>query len=178
MTTRAEVLDLFAAALDYPRPDLPAKAAALAALLRDDDPEAAGDLADFGRRASDEPLARLEEVYIRTFDMNPGCPLYVGYHLYGETYKRGAMMSELQGAYARHGLATAAELPDHLCQILRWLAREGDDPRRLDLLRTHVVPAVQKVAQHHCGNAGPYSPVIRAAARAIEQSAVPEGTTP
>jgi nitrate reductase delta subunit len=178
MSHRAEVLNLLADALDYPRPDLPARAAALADLLRTEDPDAAGAVADFERQIARQPLAQLEELYTKTFDMNPGCPLYVGYHLYGDTYKRGEMMSELQGAYRRHDLATAVELPDHLCQILRWLARAGDDPAHLPLLREHVLPAVQKVAQNFGRDSGLYSLVIGAAARAVAQSAPTGGPQP
>lgn len=178
MADRSEVLNLLADALDYPRPDLSSKAAALADMLRAQDPDAAGAVANFEREVAGQPLAQMEELYTRTFDMNPGCPLYVGYHLYGDTYKRGMMMSELQGEYRRHDLDTAAELPDHLCQILRWLARAGDDPRCQPLLREHVVPAVQKVAQDLSRNAGVYSLVIGAAARAVVQSAAPGGPTP
>ena len=175
MQPRSEVLNLFADALDYPRPDLPAKAAVLAELLRADDPDAAGVVASFGREVAGRSLAQMEELYTRTFDLNPSCPLYVGYQLYGDTYKRGEMMSELQGEYRRHDLAAAAELPDHLCQILRWLARAGDDPARLVLLRAHVLPAVQKVAQNPDQGSGPYGLVIAAAARAVAQAAASGG---
>jgi len=177
MPARAEVLKLFADTLDYPHADLPDKAAALADLLRETDPEAAGAVASFGREVAGLPLAQVEELYTRTFDLNPGCLLYVGYHLYGDTYKRGEMMSELQGAYRSHDIAPA-ELPDHLCQILRWLARAGDDPRRLPLLREHVLPAVQRVAQNVRNESGAYNLVIGAAARAVAQSAAPGGATP
>lgn len=171
MGKRSEVLNLLAQALDYPRADLPAKAAALAGLLEREDAVAAGALARFERFVAGKSLAQMEELYTQSFDMNPGSPLYVGYHLFGETYRRGEMMSALQGAYARHALDTHAELPDHLCQILRWLAHAADDADCAPLMKEYVLPAVQKVADSFRDDANIYNLVIGAAARAVAQTA-------
>ncbi len=173
MDTHAEVLSLLADALDYPRADLPAKAAALAGLLEREDAAAAGAIARFERFVAGKSLAQMEELYTQSFDMNPGSPLYVGYHLFGETYRRGEMMSTLQGAYARHALDTRAELPDHLCQILRWLARA--DAESAPIVKEYVLPAVQKVADSFSDDANIYNLVIGAAARAVAQTALPGG---
>ncbi len=176
MGTHAEVLTLLADALDYPRADLPAKAAALAGMLEREDAATAGALARFERFVAGKSLAQMEELYTQSFDMNPASPLYVGYHLFGETYRRGEMMSALQGAYSRHALEASAEVPDHLCRILRWLARAAGDPECAPILEEYVLPAVQKAADSVRDDANIYNLVIGAAARAVTQTALPGGT--
>ncbi|HSE32303.1 MAG TPA: hypothetical protein VLA93_12100, partial [Pyrinomonadaceae bacterium] len=40
-------------------------------------------------------LSNLQELYTRTFDLNPACALEIGYHLFGENYKRGEFLANL-----------------------------------------------------------------------------------
>ena len=175
MKPAAHVLNLLAEVLDYPRADLRTKAAALAEALQDRDAAGAGALGRFERYVAARSHAEMEELYTRSFDMNVGNPLYVGYHLYGDTYKRGEMMSALQGAYARHALEDS-ELPDHLCRILRWLACRPDAAECGPILNDYVLPAVRKVADSFGDEDNVYNMVIGAAARAVARSAVNGGT--
>ena len=63
----------------------------------------------------------LEELYTRTFDINPVCSLEVGWHLFGEDYNRGAFLVRMRGLLREHGIEEGAELPDHLESVLRVL---------------------------------------------------------
>jgi nitrate reductase delta subunit len=124
--------DLFANLLAYPTPKLLHQAGACAEKLRHICPEATAALEKFSAALADRTLAQNEELYTITFDMQPVCYPYVGYHLFGESYKRGAFMAQLNEAYHAFGYSAGDELPDHVPAILRFLS--------LDATNRHTVP--------------------------------------
>jgi nitrate reductase delta subunit len=139
---------LFADLLDYPTGDLPPQARALwdrlSSLSR---VAASADMARFCAFVEQTPLPRLEEIYTRTFDLQAVCYPYVGYHLFGESYKRGAFMAELNRGYRERGFSTGNELPDHVAVVLRFLALKADDEFGRTLLGEGLAPAVGKMAK-------------------------------
>ncbi|MBK6646555.1 MAG: molecular chaperone TorD family protein [Anaerolineales bacterium] len=89
-------------------------------------PASAAQLKKFHDYAASLPPGRLEEVYTGTFDLDAALPSYVGYHLFGETYKRSVFLVELETALHRRRLRLPDnELPDHLAVILHFLATRG-----------------------------------------------------
>jgi nitrate reductase delta subunit len=90
----------------------------------------------------------MRELYTTTFDMQPVCYPYVGYHLFGESYKRGAFMAQLNEAYHAHGYSAGQELPDHLSVILRFLGLDAENHRDdfcKALINDGVNPALEKM---------------------------------
>ena len=85
---------LFAQLLEYPRGNVAEAARACEALLAREHAEAARLVAEFSVVAESAPPGRLEELYSATFDLNAICHLYVGYHLFGESYKRSALPTD------------------------------------------------------------------------------------
>lgn len=140
--------DLFADLLSYPGPNLLSQAAACLETLRVLHPQAADALGNFHQAMQPRTLEQNEELYTLTFDMQPVCYPYVGYHLFGETYKRGAFMAQLNEAYHAFGYFPECELPDHIPTILRFLGLDSAN-RRGDfcqtLLSEGVVPALDKM---------------------------------
>lgn len=65
-------------------------------------------------------LAECEELYTRTFDLNPQAAPYIGYQVWGDSYRRGVFMSNLNRCYRELGIDCAGELPDHLLPVLRY----------------------------------------------------------
>jgi len=118
----ARLYELFANLLEYPTPALARQAQACGERLAEVRPEAAGLLERFCRTVEDAPLERMEELYTSTFDMQPVSYPYVGYHLFGESYKRGIFMAQLNGGYHERGFSAGSELPDHVAVVLRFLA--------------------------------------------------------
>ena len=83
-----------------------------------------------------------EELYTRTWDLDPLTPPYVGFQIWGEDYRRGNFLACLKAACRRHGIETEGELPDHLVPALRCLGT-GRPPAEL----VEVFPrAVEKMA--------------------------------
>ena len=67
-------------------------------------------------------LSEQEELYTRTLDLSPLAAPYVGYQIWGESYKRGEFMAELSHEMKVHQIDLEGELPDHLRPILQYLA--------------------------------------------------------
>ncbi len=84
--------------------------------------QAAALLTEFCSFVEQASPARLEELYTGTFDLQAVCYPYVGYHLFGDSYKRGMFMAQLNAGYRERGFSAGNELPDHVAVILRFLA--------------------------------------------------------
>lgn len=140
--------DSFADLLSYPTADLWQQAEACLAQLCESHPEAAQALGTFSTSLQKRTLEQMEELYTVVFDMQPVCYPYVGYQLFGESYKRGAFMAQLNEAYHAFGYSTGLELPDHLSVVLHFLGldsanRQGEFCQAL--LNEGVAPALEKM---------------------------------
>jgi nitrate reductase delta subunit len=111
----------------------------------------------------------LEELYTRTFDINPVCSLEIGWHLFGEDYNRGAFLVRMRGLMREYGIEEGAELPDHLESVLRLLpAMDPTDPDDAsDLVREFILPAVQKMRAPFEGVDNPYGTVLAEVERTL-----------
>ena len=68
-------------------------------------------------------LGEWEELHTRTLDLSPQFVPYVGHIVFGESYRRGAFMADLNREMAELGIDLEGELPDHLAPILRYLEK-------------------------------------------------------
>jgi len=160
MDDRRRLFHLFAQVLEYPGSSLLASAGECARRLEKSCPEAAEYMRAFAAFAEGTGLDRMEEIYTRTFDITPTANLYVGYHLFGESFKRGAFLVKLQEAYEAHGFAFGPELADHLSVILRFVS-VVDDPLFVDpLVEEGVLPLLEKVEEAFKESSGGYALVI------------------
>lgn len=139
----------FAVILDYPDAGLAAAARACAVLLAPINAEAAALLGAFRAFAEATPLGRMQEVYTGTFDLDATCHPYVGYHLFGESYQRSALLVGLKERYQAHGFSTGNELPDHLVVMLRFLAVCPDTDLAIEISRDAVLPALRRMLGEH-----------------------------
>lgn len=164
--TTACPYELFADLLEYPTPALSQQAKACVERLKVFHNGAAVRLERFCRSVEELSLQRMEELYTSTFDMQPVCYPYVGYHLFGESYKRGAFMAQLNEGYRACGYSAGNELPDHVVIILRYLAL-GSLGRVTNfnqaLLCEGLVPTLGKMAKAIGDQtSNPYADVISA----------------
>ena len=146
-----KALELFGELLDYPTPGLAETAAQCAQLLGPVSEKAAALLRAFERAVRRMSPGRLEEVYTSTFELDATCHPYVGYHLFGESYKRSLFLVKLKELYRATGFASPRELPDHLAVILRYLAAGAPPERRAELIREALLPALS----HMLGGGAP-----------------------
>lgn len=89
-------------------------------------------------------LKELQEAYARVFDMNPECTLEIGWHLFGETYKRGQFLAMLRHHLREHGIVPDPHLPDHLPALLE-LTMKLESQDALDLVDDCILPALEKL---------------------------------
>lgn len=96
-------------------------------------------------------LVALRELHTRTFDVQPITSLDIGYTLFGEDYKRGALLANLSGEHARAGNDCGLELADHLSNVLRLLPKLEDVALREELVRVLLGPALQEMIREFDG---------------------------
>ena len=63
------------------------------------------------------------ELYLRTFDVQAITTLDIGYVLFGEDYKRGALLAGLSAEHKKVSNDCGIELADHLPNVLRLLPK-------------------------------------------------------
>jgi len=116
-------LEAVAALYGYPKADRGDVARTALAAIEPANADAAEMLQPLVAFLTTSPLAECEELYVRTFELNPVCALEIGWQLYGEQYARGAFLVRARELMREVGLEENTELPDHLPNILRVLAR-------------------------------------------------------
>ncbi len=136
---------LFSELLGYPNQRLATAAGEAAVLAEPLSPPAAAGLRQFQAFAGETPLTRVEEIYTGVFELDAACHPYVGYHLFGESYKRSAFILGLKDRYRPYALTYGVELPDHLAVILAYLAVNRDPCEAEVLLTEALQPALHKM---------------------------------
>ena len=146
--SNSSLFDAFAALFEYPGSDIKEQAAQCLIQLQPIHPEIAEALEKFVRRLDQLSLDKMRELYTTTFDMQPVCYPYLGYQLFGESYKRGAFMAQLNEAYHAIGYSAVQELPDHIAIVLRFLGLDATN-RQNDfcqaLINEGLIPAMEKM---------------------------------
>lgn len=109
-------------------------------------------------------LEELQELYTPTFDLSPVCSPHVGFHLFGESYKRGSLMAKLREEFQHFGLQEGSEIPDHLSHILKYCAViigvEQEHEVYEELLTLILFPAVEKMVDSFAETTNPYKYLI------------------
>lgn len=101
--------------------------------------------AEFCAKTQGMSLIELQELYAQSFDLNPNCALEIGYHLFGEDYKRGAFLANLRETQGDLELGQEQQLPDYLPVLLRLLVHLEDDDLRGSLAGHCMVPGIRKI---------------------------------
>jgi len=165
----ASALPVIAGLLEYPDSDWPAKV------------KTALDVdvtSDFCRAVEFISLSELQELYARTFDLNPACALEVGYHLFGENYKRGEFLANLRETEAPFDIGQANQLPDYLPVLLRLLTKLDEEDLRLSLITQCLIPALEKMLGTFRDGANPYSSLLAAVRQTLQSEAGTPRTEP
>lgn len=100
------------------------------------------------RHFTSSPVSKLQEYYIRTFDVNAACYLDVGYVLFGEESKRGQFLLNMKNEQLKANNDCGTEFADHLPNVLTLLSKIDDKLFREELVVTMLLPALK----HMLGN--------------------------
>jgi nitrate reductase assembly molybdenum cofactor insertion protein NarJ len=141
-----------AALFDYPAEDYGARVRRAADCIRNAFPEPAARLdaflaalPDAGDLSRADALTEVQEVFTRSFDVQPITTLSVGYLMFGDDYKRGELMVQLGREQRECGVDCGGELPDHLPNVLRLLAVWGDRAVAEEFVGAILVPAMERM---------------------------------
>jgi nitrate reductase delta subunit len=112
----------------------------------------------------------MEELYTRTFDINPLSSLEIGWHLHGETYERGAFLVFMRDLLRRCSVEESSELPDHLTHVLQAVGRMDPLDAR-EFIGKSVLNAVNKMLEGFEAQSNPYENILRAVKELLTLSA-------
>lgn len=173
---RREVFDALAVLLAYPGADFTAAVRVLNEALGEGD--AGGQVRRFAAATLALAQGEREELYTRTFDLNPDASLETGWQLHGETYERGAHLVRMRELLRRCGVEESGELPDHLTPLLRALGRMSEADAS-SFARACLARPVAKALDALPGEDNPYRALLQAARLLIDElTAVKETATP
>jgi nitrate reductase assembly molybdenum cofactor insertion protein NarJ len=141
-----------AALFEYPQPDYPIQVRRLCERLTERYPLAASQLRSFanalpseGEVFSPEALDDVQEIFTRSFDVQSITTLGVGYVMFGDDYKRGELLVNLNREHQEAGIDCGCELPDHLPNVLRLLAVWRDRETVVEFVEEILHPALQRM---------------------------------
>ncbi len=162
----ATLYDLLAGLLEYPREDYFERVALCLEAFQGS--EATHALLDeFARRIAGLSTEELQELYVQSFDLNPGGSLDVGWHLFGENYERGAFLVKMREQLRRFSLPESSELPDHLGHVLAALGRMEPE-EGAEFAAGCVFPALDKMRAGLGRKENPFAIVLESVVRLLE----------
>lgn len=129
----------------YPDADFADRVERAQAVLDGQYPDAACELQPFTAFAAQASVVTLEELFTRSFDVQAVTTLDIGYVLFGDDYKRGALLVNLNREHREAGNDCGSELADHLPNVLRLLPKMQDVDLRVELVEKLILPALQKI---------------------------------
>ena len=135
----------FADLLRYPGKDYLEKVNKCYAMLQDKYPEVAVELKPFVDFMRTCPEDRMEELFTRTFDVQPICYLDLGYVIFGEDYKRGAFLLHMQAEQLLAENDCGTDLSDNICNILTLYTKTNNQELLNELAVKIMIPGVEKM---------------------------------
>jgi len=89
----------------------------------------------------------LEDIYLRTFEVQSITTLDIGYVVFGDDYKRGELLVNLNKEHKNYGIDCGDELADNLSNVLKLINVIEDSELLNDLVNMIVAPALSKMIQ-------------------------------
>jgi nitrate reductase assembly molybdenum cofactor insertion protein NarJ len=141
--TYLSIADIFR----YPEADSPSKVETCQKLVDTEYPEAGKVLQPFTEHFLSLDEDGREELFTKTFDVQPICYLDLGYVIFGEDYKRGSFLLHMKEEQKRIGRDCSPELPDNLYHVLHLLTIHTEKEFVDELVAKILVPGVKKMIQ-------------------------------
>ncbi len=159
--TAKHPFELLAQYLDYPHAGQAEQLRAALPELESCSPAAGARLTLFLDHAEASAVTDREELFTRTFDINPACTLELGWVLYGQDYARGAFLVKMRQMLNEHEIQESGELPDHLTHVLQLLSRLPEAVAR-PFVAEEVMPGLMKMREGFKDEENPYAGVLEA----------------
>src|SRR3989338_189966 len=136
---------LLADLFEYPQPGYIETVKGVQFYLKKNYPEAAETLSSFSNHIFQMSLKDIQELYSRSFDVQAATTLDVGYVMFGDDYKRGELLVNLNREHREAQNECGHELPDHLPNMLRLIVKLKDEALVMELVREIMAPALLKM---------------------------------
>jgi len=128
--------------LEYPDVDYPEKVAQIRQILDGKYVDATAEIDQFIKRLPADDVLTMQELFTRSFDVQAIATLDIGYVLFGDDYKRGELLANLNHEHRKVENDCGTELADHLPNILRLMSILKDDELVRDLAYAIIAPAL------------------------------------
>lgn len=145
MNSTFEIYKLFASVFTYPNEEVRSKIDELHNLLDKSYPDASEVMNDFFEFTKTVSKRKWEELFTRTFDVQAITTLDIGYVLFGDDYKRGELLVNLNKEHQEAGNDCGNELADNLANLLRLIPRMQNAEIRNELVEIIIIPALDKI---------------------------------
>lgn len=180
MRTTFSIFDTFARLFSYPDDRYKSTLVEMREIIADESLHFSESVSDnlqtFLDAVAALPIEEMEELYTRTFDINPVASLEIGWHLYGEQYERGAFLVKMRDVLRRYQIEEVVELPDHMTHVLLAFGRmekaEADE-----YAVKYLIPAIDKILEGFKDQKNPYEYVLQSIRSFIEHQHVAGVTT-
>jgi nitrate reductase assembly molybdenum cofactor insertion protein NarJ len=130
--------DLF----EYPDLEYPQRVRKVMDLLDGNYPKAVAELEQFLELLPERELRTMQELFTRSFDVQAITTLDVGYVLFGDDYKRGELLANLNREHLEVKNDCRRELADHLPNIIRLVGKLKNGDLADELVEEIIAPAV------------------------------------
>jgi len=137
----AVLADLF----QYPEGRYPQKVKDIQDFVVNNYPEAGEDINTFVELLPAHDLNKMQELYIRSFDVQSITTLDIGYVLFGDDYKRGELLANLNREHTQTDNDCGSELGDHLPNLLRLISKLDDKDLIVEMIEELLAPAIKKM---------------------------------
>ncbi len=137
--------DLIAGLFEYPESDFAQTVGEIQTQLDARYPEAGELLRSFTQLVSTASILEIQELFVRSFDVQAVTTLDLGYVLFGDDYKRGELLVNLNREHKAVDNDCFNELSDHMANVLRLLPKMQDETIVAELIEKMVAPAVKKM---------------------------------
>ena len=135
-------LQLLASLFEYPDADYPDRVGDIKDYLSGRYSDATAELERFIELLPVDDLQKMQELFTRSFDVQAVTTLDVGYVLFGDDYKRGILLANLNREHRHAGIDTGTELADYIPNLLRLMAVIEDEEVLQDLAYAILAPAL------------------------------------
>jgi len=134
--------ELLAPLFEYPQTGFSERVASIEDYLVGRYADAATELGRFADLLPVDDLEAMQELFTRSFDVQAATTLDVGYVLFGDDYKRGILLANLNREHRTANIDTGTELADYIPNLLRLMAVMEDEEVLHDLAYAILGPAL------------------------------------
>ncbi|MBL7889788.1 MAG: hypothetical protein JNL24_09555 [Bacteroidia bacterium] len=114
-------------------------------LMKEHYSNAASEFSVFSSYMKNATIDEREEIYTKTFDVQPICYLDLGYVIFGEDYKRGAFLLHMQTEQKKLNNDCGSDLPDNIANVFTLISKSNDTDFISELVSDIIIPAVKKI---------------------------------